>query len=365
MHGTDFAKSTLQRYTQELGAQLRKSFVKPSLTDSHKLNRLDFVLGKLEPDDNNTFRVRDLSNVLHLDEKWFYAILPSETHRMFPREDRHPSRTTRHKSHITKVMFIAVVGYPHDAPGHGYFDGKIGLFPVGETQPAARASKNRPKGELVWRDFTLNAHSYLALLTQEGGILSEVKRKMPWMHGRKLYIQHNGAPAHIADENQYLLSCAGKQDGWDIEFQRQPAQSPDLNKLDLCLFNSMQRQADMIRSNGTNTREAIIQRVQEMWTAYEEDTLSRAHALLLRIYQKVLEHGGGNQFEIPRSETPTSQFRRETINDFRISREVYLHAIQERDTLQSPRCLPEYEEEIEIESEEVILETAESADDEV
>eukprot|EP00600_Ochromonadales_sp_CCMP1393_P003869 CAMPEP_0174994192 /NCGR_PEP_ID=MMETSP0004_2-20121128/23492_1 /TAXON_ID=420556 /ORGANISM="Ochromonas sp., Strain CCMP1393" /LENGTH=63 /DNA_ID=CAMNT_0016248387 /DNA_START=118 /DNA_END=306 /DNA_ORIENTATION=+ len=53
-------------------------------------------------------------------------------------------------------------------------------------------------------------------------------------------IQHDGAKPHTDKGNPELLMQAGIQDGWKIQFLVQPPQSPDLNKLDLSLFASLQ-----------------------------------------------------------------------------------------------------------------------------
>ena len=45
-----------------------------------------------------------------------------------------------------------------------------------------------------------------------------------------------GAPGHTGVGNNYRLRLKGAQDAWDIRFNVQPAQSPDLNIMDLCFF---------------------------------------------------------------------------------------------------------------------------------
>lgn len=56
-----------------MGSVLRTSFMKPVLRDFHKINRLQKVLNRLESSDQRSFRIKDMSIVVHVDEKWFYV----------------------------------------------------------------------------------------------------------------------------------------------------------------------------------------------------------------------------------------------------------------------------------------------------
>ena len=85
---------------------------------------------------------------MHLDEKWFF--LTEGSYKVYlAAGEKAPKRTTKHKSHIPKVMFLAAVARPRfDAEGKCIFDGKIGIWPFVETVPAKRSSANRARGTL-------------------------------------------------------------------------------------------------------------------------------------------------------------------------------------------------------------------------
>ena len=47
-----------------------------------------------------------------------------------------PKHCVKHKSHITKVMFLCVVVRPHYNPcAKCWWDGKLGVWPIGEWEP--------------------------------------------------------------------------------------------------------------------------------------------------------------------------------------------------------------------------------------
>jgi hypothetical protein len=80
----------------------------------------------------------------------------------------------------------------------------------------------------------------------------------------------------------------------------QPAQSPDLNKNDLCFFYSLQQQSAAYRQNYTDLND-LIAAVKTAYKEYSTDQLKRVHALQVEIYRKVLENGGGNGYKMPHS----------------------------------------------------------------
>ena len=47
-------------------------------------------------------------------------------------------------------MFLCAVVHPHFNPStNSWWDGKLGIWPIGDWEPAKRASKDRPRGTLV------------------------------------------------------------------------------------------------------------------------------------------------------------------------------------------------------------------------
>ena len=119
----------------------------------------------------NSKTTRELSWIM-VDESWFY--LTSDAITVMLIEDMgvlvHPK--VHHKSHIEKIMFLAVLGQPQKVIWKGEeidFDGKIGLFPCTEEVATKRRSKAGPKGTRIQVNKNVNAEFYHNLFCLEGG----------------------------------------------------------------------------------------------------------------------------------------------------------------------------------------------------
>ena len=101
---------------------------------SHGRDRLRFKLDK---------------NSFHVDESWFYVSQTKFKVLLIEDMDVLIAPKVQHKSHISKVMFLSVIGVPQvvEREGKAYnFDGKIGAFPCAEEYFTQRKSKKGPKG---------------------------------------------------------------------------------------------------------------------------------------------------------------------------------------------------------------------------
>jgi len=128
----------------------------------------------------------------------------------------------------------------------------------------------------------------------------KVKDAMGWLKGNPIIIQQDGAKPHNGRGNLQALAQAGLRDGWKIIFETQPAQSPDLNKNDLCFFYSLQQQSDVLRANSESLTD-MLESVQTAYVNYSTDQLQRVDAIQYEVYRKILEAGGSNQFDMPHS----------------------------------------------------------------
>jgi len=273
---------------------------------------------------DKSFEFMDQSHVIHVDEKWFFLRSKSHNVRDFPDQpgyQRPPDQTAFHKSHIQKVMFLVAVGKPQKGPSGEFFEGKVGIYPFITPTAAKRDSKHHRKGDTVLKCYTVDADAYYDMMTRKDGVLDMIKAKLPWMKGKTIIIQHNGASPHHGKTNVRRLAEAGQADGWDIKFQTQPAQSPDTNILDLCLFNSMQKQSDHIRGHAGNSVEELIESVYQQWDEYDWKKIERAYALLFEVYRAILRKDGSNQFNLAHSDITERQSRGENPCDPVVSEE--------------------------------------------
>ena len=127
-------------------------------------------------------------------------------------------------------------------------------------------------------------------------VLDAIVRKWPRENaGKTIWIQQDNAPSHVP-VNDEEFAAAVAQIGLDIRLINQPANSPDLNVLDLGFFNSLQSLTyDRISRN----LDDLIANVQHEFDNYDPDTLNRVFLTLQGCMIEVMKDGGGNRYKIP------------------------------------------------------------------
>ena len=101
---------------------------------------------------------------IHLDEKWFFLTREKEWYLLLS-DEKNPKHCVKHKSHITKLMFLCTVVRLHFNPSaNSWWERKLGIWPIADWEPAKQKSKNRPKGTLVWKNKTVTKEVYRELL---------------------------------------------------------------------------------------------------------------------------------------------------------------------------------------------------------
>ncbi|KAH9100043.1 hypothetical protein Ae201684P_019046 [Aphanomyces euteiches] len=134
-------------------------------------------------------------------------------------------------------MFLTAVGRPQYDHGTGqYFDGKLGIFPFVIHGTAKRSSRHRAKGAPVLIPQTVTRDIYVDALVNH--VLPAILTKFP-SRWKTLYIQQDGARPHCTDGCPELVASAASF-GLNIKLVTQPANSPDLNILDLGFFAAIQ-----------------------------------------------------------------------------------------------------------------------------
>eukprot|EP00117_Sycon_ciliatum_P044677 scpid99779/ scgid32195/ len=121
--GTKVTAMTIRKWCKDLGMVKRRRYIKPKLTATHRINRLQFALGQI---DRSARRFTNLENVVHADEKWFFLMKDGQVCRVFPDKDGKyklpASPKLYHKSRCPKVMFLAACAKPRDEYG---YDGRV------------------------------------------------------------------------------------------------------------------------------------------------------------------------------------------------------------------------------------------------
>jgi hypothetical protein len=258
--------------------------LKPALQDHHLQARIGFALGMR--DENDPTKYREMDEIIHLDEKWFY--IDKKTIKIYLGSDEEPpERSAPNANGLIKVMFLCAVARPR--PG---FDGKIGIWPIGSFRPAQRASRNRPAGTLIWNNQKVTQEVYRRLLTT--CVLPAIAAK--WPGSDRIILQQDGAKAHIKENDEEFHAAVEAWDlGIPISLMFQPAQSSDTNVLDLGFFCAL----DAFKQRITRTEQELIVAVQEAFDNYPPYRLNYCFLTLMSVCNMILEHDGTNHWRIP------------------------------------------------------------------
>lgn len=117
--------------------------------------------------------------------------------------------------------------------------------------------------------------------------------------GRKtipIKIQQDNAGPHVPVNRADIVS-AGEVDGWRIRMVCQPPRSPDFNILDLGFFNSIQ---SLQYKKHTTEIDGLITAVNEAFNEVSYKTLDKCFITLQKVMETTINHGGGNDFQLPR-----------------------------------------------------------------
>jgi hypothetical protein len=128
------------------GALLRvhTSKVKPTLTNANRITRFLYCMSQLKNAsiDLHNPVFNDQMDRVHVDEKWFWLCKEGEKYLLLDGE-MPPKRYVKHKSHIEKVMFLCAQARPrYDPHKQCMWDGKLGIWPIGDLTMAQRSSGN-------------------------------------------------------------------------------------------------------------------------------------------------------------------------------------------------------------------------------
>ena len=285
--------TTVWRWAKVKGFARTSRWIKPKLSDQHKLNRIKYVLEQVQDLDADHPRFTNMFDRVHIDEKWFYLLANGTTIILGPDEELPARPVVQHKSHVPKAMFVSVIGRPN--PNFN-FDGLVCIESCTEVVEAKRKSKYRAAGDLTEVDASVTSEYYREMM--ETKLVPAIIEAMPWAGtgGRTLTIQHDGAPAHNGKGNdkhwpEMLKRLYPRR---RIQIVTQPAQSPDLNINDLGFFNSLQSLAD---KTDPESLSQLLDSVEECYWEYDKQTLERVWQAQFNTYNCILKARGGNDFK--------------------------------------------------------------------
>ncbi|XP_021773282.1 uncharacterized protein LOC110737223 [Chenopodium quinoa] len=134
---------------------------------------------------------------------------------------------------------MAIIRKPmYDRNGELLHDGKYVIFPFTVQQVAQKSSKKRSKGTLETKALqNVNREVIRDMLLIK--VIPAIISKWPKSLAKNVVIQwDNARPHQVPNDAEFMVATTAN--GFNINFVFQPAQSPDLNVLDLGLFRSIQ-----------------------------------------------------------------------------------------------------------------------------
>jgi hypothetical protein len=232
-----------------------------------------------------------MENIVHIAEKLFDMTKKNRTYYLLY-EEEDPVRTIHNKNSIEKVMFLTAVAKPrYDEQGKESFDGKIGIWAFMKETTAKNDSNNRLKGTLELKSIVVTRDMMREYICEK--VVPSIAALWP-DNKETIFIQQDNARAHILRDDPTFLATV-KEMGWDIRLMQQPANSPDLNALDLAFFSSIQ---SITVRYAPNTLQELIEPVEKAYDEYPVDILVKVFITLQSIMIEVMKDEGGNVYKI-------------------------------------------------------------------
>ncbi|CAO2834390.1 unnamed protein product [Amaranthus hypochondriacus] len=268
---------------------------KPALTSDHKIARMKWVLSQINPSTaNEDPNFVCMNHVIHIDEKWFYLSPDKRRFYLLPGEED-PYMAQQSKRFKLKAMFMAVIGKPlYDIHGGLIHDGKYGIFPFTVQEVAKKSSKNRAAGTMVTKALqNVNRDVIRHMLLTK--VIPAIQSKWPESLPKKCIIQWDNARPHQIPQDEEF-KAATRANGFNIQLVFQPAQSPDLNVLDLGLFRSMQ---SLQYQSFPENLDELIAKVIDCYNTFNPQVNKYIWVTLQICMVKILKANGGNNYKIP------------------------------------------------------------------
>ncbi|XP_021770491.1 uncharacterized protein LOC110734642 [Chenopodium quinoa] len=254
----------------------------------------EFLHHLLPIEHNVNPKFEDMQQVIRIAQKWFY--LNPETRRFYLLSNEPiPYRCQQSERFKVKGMFMAMIRKPiFDTHGHVLHDGKYGIFPFVYENITKKKSTNKEAGAVEIKTAQkVNKEAIRAMLLNK--VIPAIQSKWPPHMSDDIFIQwDNVRPHQILKDEEFITAC--QLNGFNIQLIYQPAQSPDLNVLDLGLFNviqSIQYQSFPKNLGG------LIDKVTEAYDLFNPILNKYSWITIQSCMIEILSHLGGNNFTPP------------------------------------------------------------------
>ena len=231
-----------------------------------------------------------MEDLIHIDKKWLYLMKDGQRF-IIAVDEEEPYRHVQHKSFLMKIMFLCAVARPrYDTNKNAWFDGKIGIWPIGKWEPAKQSSKKCAKGMPVWKNQCITRDVYCEYLIQK--FLPAVKERWP-MRNKRIEFQQDGAKSHILEDGMEFKEVVDEI-GLNLTVFTQSPNLPDTNILNLGFFRAIQSFNNDCPAN----EEELIKSVEKIHGEYPMCKLNYVWLTLQSCLNMIIENDGGNDYKI-------------------------------------------------------------------
>jgi len=295
--------STLHRLLTEGVLKRWNSRVKPILSEQNKVARVLYCVEEIFPvEGEDGYHFKDFYDRVDIDEKWFYITEDKRTYILVEDEDPEsmPTRRVQHKSYLTKVCFLCAQARPRfDPHGNAIWDGKIGIWPIGDYAPAQRSSSRRPRGTLEWKNESITKNVYRRLLLTK--VVPAIAAKWPRGEWRStstiIRMQQDGPNSHIDPEDEEFNDSLKEMNLHNkVVLYTQPPNSPDLNINDLGFFAALNA---WYRRFSPRNESDIIKFVEQSYAEYPKERINKIWLTLMTCMNRIIDLHGDNHYKIP------------------------------------------------------------------
>ncbi|KAF0702160.1 hypothetical protein AaE_016093 [Aphanomyces astaci] len=254
---TGISYGTLHRYLKRGVFRAHSNAIRPMLTDVNKYSRLKFALNFMAPGQD----MCEMLDYVHLDEKWREA--------------------TRAQ---VQEQAIHYEGYVLDGGGT-----------ASAQRGHRKSSVNREAGTIETKVISVTKDVYRAYLL--GKVLPALVQKWP-SRGRTIMLQHDNARAHVTTSDAKLQESFRQYaaQGWSFQLAPQPANSPDLNVLDLGFFAALQ---SLQHRESARTIDDLVANVAKAFKDYPFERLDHTFMTLQSCLLETIRVAGDNTYKIP------------------------------------------------------------------
>jgi len=315
--GNNICFQTLNKYSNQIGIKSVNFYSKPKLTQINQIERLKFVLSQIDAQDKNNLIFKDHQQRVHLDEKWFYLERLRKSIKLIPNEENDIKfDTLQSKGNRTKLMFSVAISEPSET-----CNGLISIIPIANTENTKRSSINRPAGTPILVAQSIDHKVFYDIQVRKDGTIDNILKK--YGENQNIIVQIDNAPPHVGMNTLNEINNYCRKNGYKIKYETQPPNSPDLNILDLAIFNSIQKRVDKLKFNCSNLVD-FADKVEEIFNNYDKETLQSCFGHLYSCYNQILIHLGSNQYSSPHCGIRTKCENNQAINTVDINYDKYI-----------------------------------------